>query len=64
MENTGGKGSVRRPTQVTKDKFNKSWERIFGEKKKSLTKLEEIALDMKVKYNIDVQSTLDEEFKN
>jgi len=33
-----GKGSKRRPRIVSQETFNKNWERIFGKKKKLISK--------------------------
>ena len=34
MANEAGKGSVRRPTQVSQEEADANWERIFGKKNK------------------------------
>lgn len=34
MNNSGGKGSGRRPSQVSEEELNNNWNRIFGKKTK------------------------------
>jgi hypothetical protein len=33
MNNTGGKGSMRRPNQTAAEQFSNAWDTIFGKKK-------------------------------
>ena len=57
----GGKGSVRRPKQITQEEADNNWERVFG-KKKPLQEWDEDRIDI-IGQNGNVGYDLDQAYQ-